>query len=141
MKKLILITAAAILGVMLSSEAFAWTVSGKVFFHSDTLGETPCALVTLCEDSTCNTVFVLDHTDCCGNFDLSGPWPDTVWVKMEFEADPPADSLCNVQQGCSWTGTCSDDDDIKMVTTSDVGALYFDLSQANCYRVGGPGCP
>jgi hypothetical protein len=140
MKKLILVTSAVILGVMLSSGAFAWTVSGNVFFHSDTLGETPCALTTLCEDSLCNTVFVLDYTDCCGLFNLSGPWPDTVWVKVDFY--PGYADTCDQQQGCSWTATgCSEAHQLKMYTSQDIIPLSFDLNQDDCDRVGGPQCP
>jgi hypothetical protein len=138
MKKLILLTVVAILGVSMSYGICAANINGTVFLDLNSGEWAPCATVYLCADANC-TEELLDpvKTNCCGDFSfgIADP-PDTVWVKVVYVAK----ESCLEYPFCSSDGTCSNETQTKMVLTSDPSTLYFDLEQPDCYRTGSGPC-
>jgi hypothetical protein len=131
MKKLILLTAVAVLGVSLSSGAFAQlrSISGTVYFLEST-GETAnCNNVYLYSDVNCENQVNVTPTDCCGGYSFHDLQAGKYYVKAIFtELD------C---YSCDWYGTCSytvTDCVEADVTDHNVSGLNFDLGLTACFN-------
>lgn len=131
MKKLILLTAAAVLGVSLSSGVSAQlrSISGAVYFDEST-GETAnCNDVYLYKDSNCTDLAAVTPTDCCGGYTFVDLQPQKYYVKAVFTNIDCA--LCDWHGTCSFTVTnCVEAD----VTDSNISGLNFDLGLTACFN-------
>jgi hypothetical protein len=124
MKKLILLTAAAVLGISLSSGAFAYTISGTVYFDESSGEEAVCTDIYLYSGSNCINQIDATATTCCGAYSFevgSGEYS----IKVVFTNIDCA--------ACDFSGTCSYKEECKNVSVGGTSViLNFDLDLPYC---------
>lgn len=105
-------------------------IQGDVWFAYPDGDSVPCVDTYLYSDPSCQPMYELSRTqtDVHGQSSFYGEFPETTWVKIDFDAD----KSCPFCSANGYYGTCSDTSIVAIYITDETETMHFDLDQSAC---------